>query len=252
MVENRDELMNNGVNYASEIFNDICNDLQWFAMGIVIDRQRRPKKKKQMDVEGSRDAELPFYTEFVQINVFIAGQLHVWQLDNCNIQEITLRFQQLHELAGKYAFIFPPNLLDDKYECQIDHDHNDINKEEFLNERKRLQSLIAIVVINDETQTWKEGQLQLLKFIQKNNHGNSVPNIVIRLRIFLTISVSVATCEMSFSKLKLIKNYLISTMSTLRLRNLAMLSMEQQLTDEIKFENVIEEFASKKARKINL
>jgi len=42
------------------------------------------------------------------------------------------------------------------------------------------------------------------------NLGNSVPNIVIMLRIFLTIAVSVATCEKSFSKLKLIKDYLRS------------------------------------------
>jgi len=50
-------------------------------------------------------------------------------------------------------------------------------------------------------------------FIQKYNLGNSVPDIAIMLRIFLTIPVSVATCE-SFSKLKLIKNYLRSSMST--------------------------------------
>jgi len=42
------------------------------------------------------------------------------------------------------------------------------------------------------------------------NLGNSVPNIVIMLRIFLTIAVSVATCERSFLKLKLIKDYLRS------------------------------------------
>jgi len=54
----------------------------------------------------------------------------------------------------------------------------------------------------------KEAPLKLLQFIQKYNLGNSVPNIVIMLQIFLTIAVSVATCERSFSKLKLIKNYL--------------------------------------------
>jgi len=41
-------------------------------------------------------------------------------------------------------------------------------------------------------------------------------------------------------------------MSTLRLRNLAKLSVEQQLTDYIKFENAIEEFANKKARKVTV
>jgi len=70
------------------------------------------------------------------------------------------------------------------------------------------------------------------------------------LRIFLTIAVSVATCERSFSKLKLIKNYLRSSMSTLRWRNLAALSIEQQLTDKINFDVAIEEFVNKKARKV--
>jgi len=41
-------------------------------------------------------------------------------------------------------------------------------------------------------------------------------------------------------------------MSILRLRNLAILSIEQQLTVEINFDIVIEEFANKKARKVTL
>jgi len=41
-------------------------------------------------------------------------------------------------------------------------------------------------------------------------------------------------------------------MSTLWLRNLAILSIEQQLTDEINFDIAIEEFANKKARKITV
>jgi len=77
----------------------------------------------------------------------------------------------------------------------------------------------------------KEGPLELLQFIHKYNLWNSVPNIVIILWFFLTIAVSVATCERRFLKLKLIKNYLRSSMSALRLRNLATLSIEQQLID---------------------
>jgi len=41
-------------------------------------------------------------------------------------------------------------------------------------------------------------------------------------------------------------------MSTLRLRNLAILSTEQQLADEIKFDIGNEEFANKKARKVTV
>jgi len=54
----------------------------------------------------------------------------------------------------------------------------------------------------------KEAPLEVLQFIQKYNLGNSVPNIVIMLQIFVTIAVSVATCEGNFSKLKLIKKLL--------------------------------------------
>jgi len=67
------------------------------------------------------------------------------------------------------------------------------------------------------------------------------------LRIFLTIAVSVATCERSFSKLNLIKNYFRSSISTLWLRNLATLSTEQQLTDNINFDFAIQKFANNKA-----
>jgi len=52
--------------------------------------------------------------------------------------------------------------------------------------------------------------------------------------------------------LKLIKNYLRSSISTLPLRNLTTLSREQQVTDHINFDIAIEEFAYKKARKVTM
>ena len=59
--------------------------------------------------------------------------------------------------------------------------------------------------------------LEFLQFIRKYKLGNSVPTTVIMLRIFLTIAISAATCQKSFSKLTLIKNYLRSSMSTLQI-----------------------------------
>ena len=51
------------------------------------------------------------------------------------------------------------------------------------------------------------------------------PNAWIPYRILLTIPVTVASGERSFSKLKFIKSYLRSTMSQERLNGLAMLSI---------------------------
>jgi len=77
------------------------------------------------------------------------------------IEELTLRFQQLHALAQKYAFLAPLNLLDDKYKCQTDHDHDNFNKEEFLIESKRLQHFTTVSDIIEGLRIRKEGYLVL-------------------------------------------------------------------------------------------
>ena len=74
----------------------------------------------------------------------------------------------------------------------------------------------------------------------------------IALQILLTIAVSIASCERSFSKLKLILPYLRASMGQSRLCDLALLSIERKMTEEIDFDNIIKQFASAKARKINL
>ena len=57
--------------------------------------------------------------------------------------------------------------------------------------------------------------------------------------------------EISFSKLKLIKSYLRSTMSQKRLSRLVILSIENKILEELEYKNLISQFTSQKARKIN-
>ena len=54
---------------------------------------------------------------------------------------------------------------------------------------------------------------EILKFIKNSNLVECYSNLFVALRIILTIPVFVAGGERSFSKLKLIKTYLRSTMS---------------------------------------
>ena len=78
-----------------------------------------------------------------------------------------------------------------------------------------------------------------LEFIFENKLENLYPNTFIALRIFLTAPVTVATAERSFSKLKLIKNYLRSTMSQERLAGLAILSIEKSTAGSISYDSVV-------------
>ena len=69
------------------------------------------------------------------------------------------------------------------------------------------------------------------------------PNLVKLIRIAMTIAVSTAQCERTFSTLKLVKSYLRSTMGETRLTDLAVLSIEKELSCNINFDEVVTEFA---------
>ncbi|ESO12103.1 hypothetical protein HELRODRAFT_62457 [Helobdella robusta] len=74
----------------------------------------------------------------------------------------------------------------------------------------------------------------------------------ISLKILLTIAVLTASCERSFSKLKLILSYLRASMGQDRLSDLALLSVEKETLKMTDFNNRIDQFATMKSRKINL
>jgi hypothetical protein len=61
--------------------------------------------------------------------------------------------------------------------------------------------------------------------------------------------VTVASAERSFSKLKLLKNYVRSVMSQERLNGLATLCIEKQLLDDIDTDSIITDFASRSVRR---
>ena len=69
-------------------------------------------------------------------------------------------------------------------------------------------------------------------------------NLVIVHRIFFILPVSVATGERSFSKIKLIKIHLCSTISKDRLVGLATLSIEHDIAKSIDINKIIPFFPS--------
>ena len=75
------------------------------------------------------------------------------------------------------------------------------------------------------------------------------PNASIAYRILLTIPVTVASVKRNFSKLKLLQSYLRSTMSQERLNELAILSIKQDLLENIEYKSLISNFEAQTERR---
>ena len=95
--------------------------------------------------------------------------------------------------------------------------------------------------------------LQSLRYILKFRLDGAFPNVT-TAHILLTVPVTVASAERNFSKLTLIKPYLRLSMTLTqdRLVGLAQISIENEIASSLDYATFIDQFASIKARKINL
>jgi len=91
----------------------------------------------------------------------------------------------------------------------------------------------------------------LAKFIliTHSESSSSFPDIITACLLYLTLPVTVASTERSFSKLKLIKTFLRSTVSQVRLSSSAILSTESRRLEDMDTDKIIDSFADNKARK---
>ncbi|XP_065866431.1 uncharacterized protein [Euphorbia lathyris] len=91
--------------------------------------------------------------------------------------------------------------------------------------------------------------IEILEFVKA---ANCYPNVSIAYRILLTLPMTVASAERNFSKLKLIKTYLRSSMSQERLSGLVILSIEKEILETMDADIIINDFASRNARRSKL
>ncbi|KAL4107524.1 hypothetical protein QTP88_017861 [Uroleucon formosanum] len=142
------------------------------------------------------------------------------------------------------SFFNKRNIFAKKHYDELDGDYrlNDITSD-------FARQLIALktVIINSEIKTIKD----LAQFIISNSLPSSFPDILSACIIFMCIPVTVVSAERSFSKLKLIKNYLRNTCNQDRLSSLAVLNIEREQTINIAIEKIINDFANAKSRRKN-
>ncbi|XP_020415594.1 uncharacterized protein LOC109948089 [Prunus persica] len=165
------------------------------------------------------------------------------------IGSLRRRFQQYQEYENIFGFLFTSEKLNSLDDCDLKNScshlesilkndkFSDVDGEDLFVELKVLRELLPKV---NTTAT------AILNFLKRLN---CFPNAFIAYRILLTIPVTVASAERSFSKLKLLKSYLRSTMSQERLNGLALISTESELLEKLDYEHLIDEFSSKNSRR---
>lgn len=198
------------------------------------------KKRKLFDYERQDESSTISDKEYFRVHYFL-------KIIDTALVSFKSRFVLYANHQNIFGFLYMNEIenLDDKYLlkcCQDFHLHleGDFDGTEMFEEIEMFRSI---------TQT-NYSALDSMNYIVKNNLSEAYPNLLIALQIMLTTPVTVASAEFSFSRLKLIKNYLRSSISQKRFSSLAILSIESEVANSIDFDDVIKDLASKKARKI--
>ena len=162
--------------------------------------------------ENSRDAGLTAKEEMESVMKGTLDHLH---------REMDKRFARLHNTDAKFGFLLDVEGLS----CGADS--NDLKKkcenlgelyssdvdgqqlyEEILDCRMLLSSRANMKISRRE---------ELFEFIVQYGDESVFPDLHIAIQIMLTIAVSIASCERSYSKLKLILSYLRASIGQGRL-----------------------------------
>ncbi|XP_042386417.1 zinc finger MYM-type protein 1-like [Zingiber officinale] len=161
------------------------------------------------------------------------------------------RFEQFKKYEETFGFLFSleklkcvddDNLLrscENLEQCLKHNDNSDIDGHALFME---------LTLLKHSLPTEAKRAIDVLNHLK--DVDDCYPNAYIAYRILLTILVTVVTAERSFSKLKLIKNYLRSTMSEERLNGMAMLSIEKKIVEYLDYSCLIDIFASKTTRRV--
>ncbi|PWA52825.1 zinc finger MYM-type protein 1 [Artemisia annua] len=236
--EFRETGLSKAINDAKEIAVEMDVDPVFVQKRVI--RRKRQFDENPIDNDVSLSAEESF-----KINYFL------YIVDQA-IGSLKTRFEQYTEYENIFGFLFSCAELksyDDKslklscskLEVALKNgERSDIDANELF---------VELRLLNHFLPSENMSPVDVLTFLKQRD---CFPNALIAYRVLLTIPVTVASAERSFSKLKLLKSYLRSSMSQERLNGLAMIAIENDLLVNVDYKELVKNFASKNARRIAL
>ncbi|KAL4108147.1 hypothetical protein QTP88_018393 [Uroleucon formosanum] len=209
-------------------------------------KEKRSRRVKRFYDEILQDYCFTSAEEYFKINIFYLT------LDNA-IMQLKERFTSLNNVFKIFEVIQPNSLIN----LTDEHIYISANKlveyyDSDLSNALAGQILSFRSCFKEEiTKRTSVKAITELLVIENPILATTFSEICTACMLFLTLPVTVATAERSFPKLKLIKNYLRSTMCEERLSGLGILSIEDDRARQLNLKEIINNFAEKKARKRN-
>jgi hypothetical protein len=201
-------------------------------------RKRRTKKffDELNSDERLQDPELAFKS-----HVFFA-------IVDTAMAQLKSRFEGQRLVSAAFSFLYPKSLLNlsdidlELAATKLQQTYSSDIGPNFMSEVRSFRREFSKEL--EATKT----VLDILKVIMSSDITSSIPELATACVLFATLPVTVASAEGSFSKLKIIKTYLRSTISQDRLDGLALLAIENECAKQMNTEDLIDKFANSKAR----
>ncbi|KAL4122325.1 hypothetical protein QTP88_014679 [Uroleucon formosanum] len=258
-ISGAENILSETINFLKKIrydesFDKFLKDAETIALELDIEASFtqqisiRPRKKKTVFFSYEQPDE-----PIINLKTKFKVELYFYILDVA-LNSLEERFEQLHNHCYNFKFLYDisslksitkDNIVKNCMDLQLLLSENENVSNSDIDAIEMTDELVAISELLKPNST----PLEVLQFIVNNN--NFVPNVAVALRIILTMPVSVASGERSFSKLKIIKNYLRSSMNQERLSDLATISIEKEVMENLEFKSLLIDFAQEKVRKIN-
>ena len=220
-------------------------------------KQHRVYKRKRFHDEGAEDIQISDSRKKFIVQTYLVS------LDSV-ITSTNTRFEHFRDVSSKFCCLDPKHFASDdslKHLEQLALTYSDVIEsgaevvQEFVSFRTFYQEVFSVSGVSRGVSS-EEEPLEMavtinsiLKFMIANDLCSMYPNLSTLYRIFLTLPISSAGAERSFSRLKLLKTYLRSTMNEDRLSSLALITIERQLASDVDLKDVIDHFTRMKPRR---
>ena len=163
------------------------------------------------------------------------------------ITQIEVRFKGMQMVTENFSFLFPRNVITlgvaeiNAATSNIVRTYGEYFNRDDLEREVRSFQVEFLDKLKSEDVTSVSSILEIIYIY--------FPQLCKLLLLFLTIPVTVASAERSFSKLKIIKSYLRSSMAQERLDGLTLISIENKEITETLKDKIINHFAFVNARR---